>query len=147
VLIVKDDVFIIDFEGEPTKPTADRRRKAPAARDIAGLVRSIDYSTTSAFDRGPQSSPEERERLFRALGQWRAGVVEAFLAAYHDVLADASLWPVDAATSRRLLDFFLVEKVFYEIEYELAHRPAWLHVPLEGALRMLSKSGSESTAQ
>jgi maltose alpha-D-glucosyltransferase / alpha-amylase len=147
VLIVKDDVFIIDFEGEPAKPTADRRRKAPAARDIAGLVRSIDYSTTSAFDRGPQSSPEERERLFRALGQWRAGVVDAFLVAYHDVLAGASLWPVDAPTSRRLLDFFLVEKVFYEIEYELAHRPAWLHVPLEGALRMLSESGSESTAQ
>ena len=40
----------------------------------------------------------------------------------------------------RLLDFFLLEKAFYEIEYELAHRPDWLRVPLTGTLRILSRS-------
>jgi maltose alpha-D-glucosyltransferase/alpha-amylase len=39
MLIVKDDIFIIDFEGEPRRSLAERRRKAPAARDVAGLVR------------------------------------------------------------------------------------------------------------
>src|SRR5207302_10292911 len=48
MLIVKDDVFIIDFEGEPRRPLAERRRKAPAARDGAGLMRPIDYSTPAA---------------------------------------------------------------------------------------------------
>src|SRR5450631_756213 len=32
ILIVKDDIFIIDFEGEPRRPLSERRRKAPAAR-------------------------------------------------------------------------------------------------------------------
>ena len=40
----------------------------------------------------------------------------------------------------RLLDFFLLEKAFYEIEYELAHRPDWLRVPLAGTWRILSRS-------
>ena len=48
LLIVKDDIFIIDFEGEPRRTIAERRRKAPAARDVAGLIRSIDYSATAA---------------------------------------------------------------------------------------------------
>ena len=51
MLIVKDDVFIIDFEGEPRRSLDERRRKAPAARDVAGLIRSIDYSATAALDR------------------------------------------------------------------------------------------------
>jgi maltose alpha-D-glucosyltransferase/alpha-amylase len=40
----------------------------------------------------------------------------------------------------RLLDFFLLEKAFYEIEYELAHRPSWLRVPLAGTWRILSRA-------
>src|SRR5207342_2899419 len=47
MLIVKDDVVIIDFEGEPRRSIEERRRKAPAARDVAGLIRSIDYSAIS----------------------------------------------------------------------------------------------------
>ncbi len=43
----------------------------------------------------------------------------------------------------RLLDFFLLEKAFYEIEYELAHRPDWLHVPLAGTWRILSRYGRD----
>ena len=31
-------------------------------------------------------------------------------------------------------DFFLLEKAFYEIEYELTNRPTWAHIPLEGDL-------------
>jgi maltose alpha-D-glucosyltransferase/alpha-amylase len=44
-----------------------------------------------------------------------------------------------------MLNFFLVEKAFYEIEYELAHRPDWLRVPLTGMLRILSQSANEAS--
>ena len=57
MLIVKDDVFIIDFEGEPRRSIAERRRKAPAARDVAGLIRSIDYSASAALERALQVGP------------------------------------------------------------------------------------------
>ena len=44
-----------------------------------------------------------------------------------------------------MLNFFLVEKAFYEIEYELAHRPDWLRVPVTGMLRILSQNTSEAS--
>src|ERR1700730_17183974 len=60
ILIVKDDIFIIDFEGEPRRPLAERRRKAPAVRDVAGLIRSIDYSATAALERALKVTPDEQ---------------------------------------------------------------------------------------
>jgi maltose alpha-D-glucosyltransferase/alpha-amylase len=138
MLIVKDDVFIIDFEGEPRRSLEERRRKAPAARDVAGLIRSVDYSATAALERALQAGPDEHGKIAAALEDWRAHAVAAFLSAYRERLA-GRLWPADRATADRLLDFFLLEKAFYEIEYELAHRPGWVRVPLRGALRILSR--------
>ena len=132
MLIVKDDVFIIDFEGEPRRTIAERRRKAPAARDVAGLIRSIDYSTTAALDRALKVAPDEHGRLASALADWRDRATAAFLTAYRETMADQPLWPADPAGRRSgCSNFFLLEKAFYEIEYELAHRPDWLRVPLD----------------
>ncbi len=55
------------------------------------------------------------------------------------------LWPADRGVAERVLNFFLVEKAFYEIEYELAHRPDWLRVPLTGLLRILSDHTREAS--
>jgi maltose alpha-D-glucosyltransferase / alpha-amylase len=145
MLIVKDDVSIIDFEGEPRRSLEDRRRKAPAARDVAGLIRSIDYSATAALERALKSAPDEHGKLARALEGWREHSAAAFMAAYRSSLSDAGLWPQSPEAADRLLDFFLLEKAFYEIEYELAHRPDWLRVPLAGTWRILSRS--EDAAQ
>ena len=71
MLIVKDDIFIIDFEGEPRRPLDERRRKAPAARDVAGLIRSIDYSATAALERALKVAPDEHGKLGAALAEWR----------------------------------------------------------------------------
>jgi maltose alpha-D-glucosyltransferase/alpha-amylase len=140
VLIVKDDAFILDFEGEPRRPLAERRRKAPAARDVAGLIRSIDYSTTSALLRATTLTSEERALLTPKLDVWREQATATYWAACREI-TDAGLWPSDPTEAQRLLDFFLLEKVFYEVEYELTNRPAWLHVPLEGLWRILFRHG------
>jgi len=140
MLIVKDDISIIDFEGEPRRSLEDRRRKAPAARDVAGLIRSIDYSATAALERALKSAPDEHGKLAHALEDWREHSVAAFMSAYRSSLSDTRLWPQSIEAADRLLDFFLLEKAFYEIEYELAHRPDWLRVPLAGTWRILSRS-------
>jgi len=145
MLIAKDDVSIIDFQGEPRRSIADRRRKAAAARDVAGLIRSIDYSATAALERSLKSAPDEHGKLAQALEGWREQSVSAFLSAYRSSLNDTRLWPRSPQDADRLLDFFLLEKAFYEIEYELAHRPDWLRVPLAGTWRILSRS--EEAAQ
>ena len=72
MLIVKDDIFIIDFEGEPRRPHHERRRKAPAARDVAGLIRSIDYSATAALERAVKAAPDEHGGWWR---HWRIGAI------------------------------------------------------------------------
>ena len=144
MLIARDDVMIIDFEGEPQRSVEERRCKACAARDVAGLLRSIDYSTTAALDRMVQPSPEELARLHPALDVWRDAATEAFLSAYREFLTDQRLWPRELADADRLLRFFLLEKALYEIEYELANRPNWLNVPLAGTLRILRPPANDA---
>jgi len=145
MLIVRDDIFIIDFEGEPRRTLAERRRKAPAARDVASLIRSIDYSATAALERALRVAPDEQGKLGAALGEWRDRATEAFLAAYREAMGNQLLWPADPQAAGGLLNFFLLEKAFYEIEYELAHRPDWLRVPLKGILRILSQQPNEAS--
>jgi maltose alpha-D-glucosyltransferase/alpha-amylase len=145
ILIVKDDIFIIGFEGEARRTLDERRRKAPAARDVASLIRSIDYSATAALERALKVRPDEYGRLGAALGEWRDRAAAAFLAAYREIMTQARLWPADPRAAERLLNFFLLEKAFHEIEYELAHRPEWLRVPLTGAIRILSEPTNEAS--
>jgi maltose alpha-D-glucosyltransferase/alpha-amylase len=145
ILIVKDDIFIIDFEGEPRRALDERRRKAPAARDVAGLTRSIDYSATAALERALKVAPDEQGKLGAALAEWRDRAVATFLAAYRETMTNARLWPADPQAADSMLQFFLLEKAFYEIEYELAYRPDWLRVPLSGVLRILSQHANEAS--
>jgi maltose alpha-D-glucosyltransferase/alpha-amylase len=144
ILVVRDDIFIIDFEGEPRRTLAERRMKAPAARDVAGLIRSIDYSVTSAMERALKVSADEDGRLADALTAWRGEATQTFLAAYYEAMSDQRLWPRDREAAENTLRFFLLEKALYEIEYELAHRPDWLRVALSGALRVLRKQNQDS---
>ncbi len=145
LLIVKDDIFIIGFEGEARRPLAERRRKAPAARDVAGLIRSIDYSATAALERALKVMPDEHGKLDAAVEQWRDRSTAAFLAGYRESMTNHRLWPDDPAAAERLLNFFVLEKALDEIEYELVHRPEWLGVPLTGVLRILSPSSQEAS--
>jgi maltose alpha-D-glucosyltransferase/alpha-amylase len=145
ILIVKDDIFIIGFEGEPRRSLEERRRKAPAARDVAALIRSIDYSATAALERALKVAPDEHGKLGAALAEWRNRSTAAFLAAYREALTNQRLWPADPAAAEQMLKFFLLERAFYEIEYELAHRPEWLRVPLTGLLRILSGNTNEAS--
>ncbi len=144
MLIVKDDIFIIGFEGEAGLPLDERRRKAPAARDVAGLIRSIDYSVIAALDRATKRSPDERGRLAAALSGWRERSVAAFLGAYRETMTGARLWPDDPHASDAMVNFFLLEKAVHEIEYELALRPDWLRMPVAGLLRILSEPAKEA---
>jgi len=144
LLIVKDDIFIIGFEGKAARSLTERRRKAPPARDVAGLIRSIDYSVDAALDRALNVAPDEpRNRLAVALARWRELSTAAYLAGYREATS-ARLWPADPHAARAVLDFFLLEKIFHEIEDELIHRPELLRVPLAAMLRILAAPASES---
>jgi maltose alpha-D-glucosyltransferase / alpha-amylase len=138
MLVARDDIFIIDFEGEPNRPHAERRLKAPAARDVAGFIRSLDYSVGAAFERAVKNTSDQDGTL-ASLAAWRANATAAFLGAYWQTVENANIWPRERAAADAMLKFFLVEKAFYEVEYELAYRPHWLRIPLSGIVRILSE--------
>ena len=141
VLIAKDDVYILDFEGEPRRSLEERRAKAPPARDVAGMLRSIDYAVSAAIDRAGDLNPEERAALTQRLRGWTDRIGAAYWESYRETLGDHTLWPADEAQTQALLDLFLFEKALYEVEYELTNRPAWVHIPLEATLRILELRG------
>ncbi|MEF9522544.1 MULTISPECIES: maltokinase N-terminal cap-like domain-containing protein [Streptomyces] len=107
---------LIDFEGEPAKPLAERRLPQPAVRDVAGMLRSFDYAAHSADVRVP-------------------GWAESCRAAYCTGYAEAG--GHDPRTDPVLLRAYETDKAVYEVLYEARHRPDWLEVPL-AAVRRLS---------
>ncbi len=142
VLIVKDDAFIIDFEGEPRRSLDERRAKAPAARDVAGCCRSIDYAGSAALRRMTDITPGEHARLIKDVRRWSAILTETYLDAYRSALAGSDLWPQDPEAADDLLEFFLLEKALYEIEYEISNRPGWAAIPLEATIRIVQRRGA-----
>jgi maltose alpha-D-glucosyltransferase/alpha-amylase len=144
ILVAKDDAYIIDFEGEPNRPASERMQKAPSARDVAGVVRSLDYAATAALHRIPNASAEESARLDAFLDDWRRKTAVEFYAGVREAAGAGRLWPQDDQAARALLRFFVVEKAIYEIGYELANRPDWVVVPLSGANRVLFRTEEEA---
>jgi len=142
VLIAKDDAYILDFEGEPRRSLDERRAKAPPARDVSGFIRSIDYAASAALDRAPDLNADERTALRERTRVWAEELTDAYWTSYREAIGESQLWPGDDEQTRRLLDFFLLEKALYEIEYELTNRPSWSHIPLEATLRILQQRGA-----
>jgi maltose alpha-D-glucosyltransferase/alpha-amylase len=145
MLIVKDDIFITGFGGEASRALSERRGKAPAARDVATLIRSIDRSVVAAQERALKGGPDEQGRLAAALSLWREHSTAAFLSGYHDHLANRGLWPANRPTADVMLSFFLLERALSELEYELAHRPDRLHAALAAVIRSLPETTGEAS--
>jgi len=143
VLVVADDFKIVDFEGEPGRSFEERRPKSSPLRDIAGMVRSINYAAVAAM-RGPTAERGEDTSALEPLArEWERGAVEAFLSGYRETIAGCPSYPRDPAQADRLLEHFILEKAFYEISYELANRPAWVRIPLEGIRSILHADVAE----
>jgi maltose alpha-D-glucosyltransferase/alpha-amylase len=137
VLVVKDDVAFIDFAGEGERAASERHRKVSPLRDIASMLRSIEYAAWTAVGRAEErdgSRPPVRERAIA----WHAAIIGDFLAAYWPIAVSAGIVPGDEAVRRHLLDVFLIHKLADEIATEAANRPAWLWLPLHALLNLAS---------
>ncbi|MEU0254477.1 phosphotransferase [Streptomyces sp. NPDC006184] len=109
---------LIDFEGEPARPLAERRMPQPPVRDIAGMLRSFDYAAHSASVPDPD---------------WAHACRAAYCSGYAEVTG------LDPRTDPVLLRAYETDKAVYEVVYEARHRPDWLPVPLS-AIRRLAAS-------
>ena len=148
VLATDGDAVIIDFEGEPLRPLAERRAKHAALRDVAGMLRSFAYAAASASRALPQDLPQpQRDAIEGRLATWEAEASRAFLDAYFGAARGGTFSPPDRADADRVVRFFMLEKALYEIAYELANRPDWVAIPLRGVLALLDKETAPLTTR
>ena len=145
VLVSKDDVFILDFEGEPQRSLAERRAKQAVHKDVAGMLRSFDYAAETVGARLIGDRGHADAVVGPLMARWRAATETAFLAAYRARMAGCGSMPAAAEEDRLLLDLFVLEKAFYEIGYEAANRPAWLSIPLKGVAALLPSANGQAS--
>ena len=135
VLVSKNDVVILDFEGEPGREMEERRAKFSPLRDVAGMLRSFDYAAFAARDRAGPADETTGERLREMAETWRDETSESYLGHW----ATASGLSLADPAMAQLLDLFVLQKAFYELKYEAAMRPGWLSIPLRGIIALLEK--------
>jgi maltose alpha-D-glucosyltransferase / alpha-amylase len=136
VLRVKTDFVILDFEGEPARSLEYRRSKQSPLKDVAGMVRSFSYAAYASLLGYIARHPGEFTKLEPWAQLWERAVSAEFLRAYRQTVAVAGFVPAGREDFRVLLDAFLLDKVLYEVLYELNSRPAWLRIPLMGILSL-----------
>ncbi|MFC5067546.1 maltose alpha-D-glucosyltransferase [Flaviflagellibacter deserti] len=140
VLVGEGDIFIVDFEGEPSRPAAERRLKSSPTRDVAGMLRSFAYlAETAASDVGARLS-DKADLVHTTSEEFRKLISHAFVEAYHETSKGTAIWVEDDATRRDLLRLHLFGKAFYEVAYEADNRPDWIGTPVRGVLSLLDES-------
>jgi maltose alpha-D-glucosyltransferase/alpha-amylase len=123
------ECVIIDFEGEPLRPLAERRRKHSPLRDVAGVLRSIDYAAAAA-------APAD---LASWAAVWQEEAARSFVTAYRAGTRGTRFVPETDAAFVRAVAVFELEKAAYEVVYEANNRPDWLAIPTGGLLRAAAR--------
>jgi maltokinase len=111
---------VLDFEGEPASPLAQRRARSSPLRDVAGMLRSFDYAARHQLITHPEAAS-----LAPRAADWVRRNGDAFCAGY------AAAGGLDPAVNSVLLRAMLLDKAVYEVVYEARNRPTWVPIPLE----------------
>jgi len=120
VLRTETGWVVLDFEGEPATPLAQRRARSSPLRDVAGMLRSFDYAARHQLIGHPGQAA-----LSDAARDWVRRNASAFCVGY------AEAGGLDPIANQVLLRALQLDKAVYEVLYEARHRPSWLPIPLD----------------
>ena len=139
VLITRNDFVITDLEGEPARSLDERRRKHSVVKDLAAMGRSFDYARVVAVQQFAAKPGSQAADVRAFLEDWRVQVHAAFRDAYRQAIGDSPVLPRDLAEEERLRALATIERLLYEIRYELGNRPELLTVPLADLTALLEE--------
>jgi maltokinase len=126
--------YVLDFEGEPARPLAERTTPTSALKDVAGMVRSFHYAAEVARN---EQVEEQREALAVKAVRWQERNRDAFLQGYLAAAEGSGLLPADEESCRTVLAAYELDKAVYELLYERTYRPEWLEIPRSALARLL----------
>ena len=132
VMRIETGWFVLDFEGEPTRPLEERRQRTSPLKDVAGMLRSFHYAAQVALTERDQG---EREALAPVGAAWEERNRQAFLRGYHEAKGIDDLLPGDEEAFNAVLLAYELDKAVYELAYERDHRPDWATIPLQAIRR------------
>jgi maltose alpha-D-glucosyltransferase/alpha-amylase len=136
VLRVEEDFVILDFEGEPARTQRERRAKQSPLRDVAGMVRSFGYATSTTLFASTLDAPDAYATLEPWSAAWQRWVTETFVQEYRATMGVSPAVTAGDSFSR-MLRIFVFDRGLHELTYDLQHRPEQAWVSLTGLLKML----------
>jgi maltose alpha-D-glucosyltransferase/alpha-amylase len=138
ILLQQADALIIDFEGDPARPLAQRRTRQSPMRDLAGMVESFSYAANAALFGYTATRPGDFDRLQPWARYWPAWTSVVFLRSYRASVGAAPFAPSTIESFEAGLRLFLAEQALRDLENELRYRPEWLSVPLRMLIFVLT---------
>jgi maltose alpha-D-glucosyltransferase/alpha-amylase len=137
ILVTGGDLFLIDLEGDPSRPLSDRRRKRSPWRDVACMVRSFHAAAFLALEHG-RIRPEDARALRPWAYAWRFWVSTAFVRSYREVAGTGQFLASEPAHNRLLLEHYLIKRIMQELRTELSGTvTSRVQVPIEGLRQLL----------
>lgn len=128
------EYYVIDFDGSPMMDAAERLRPAPPARDVAGMLASLDHVGRVVLHRTPDLDAAGHERVL----EWIEAAQRVFLDAYRAGLRSSGR--LDLLDETLLLPFQALQEC-REYAYAARYLPHWRYVP-ESALPALLRRGA-----
>ena len=128
VLWAEGDFYILDFEGEPDRPLAERRRKQSPLKDVAGhgaivrlrgVCRAVRAHDVAAR---PSASGSSRGHASGSRGRRPRSCAPTSTVDGGRALRARRRRP----SATRCSQLFVLDKALYELRYELNHRPDWV---------------------
>lgn len=132
--------MVLDFEGEPLRPLSARRAKQTPLKDVAGMLRSLNYVTVATMFERTDDGSQDWARLEPWARVWEDTARERFLAAYLTRAHEGRFLPSEREDLLVILDALEIEKALYELEYERGHRPHWIRIPQHGLIRVVERA-------
>lgn len=139
VLYTGKDFIVIDFEGEPSRSLNERRMKRSPLRDVVGMLHSFNYAVHKALRSELESGtlrPDNLPLMEQWAEFWYVWTSAAFLKSYLEIARQDSFLPKTEQELQVLMDGYLLDKLIYELGYQIKHRPDWVPILLKRLVQL-----------